>query len=111
MTSEEIIEKLLRKKHITPTEALIILKDIAKNTITKHKYSDYDSWMGTSSPIATMYGVTSTGSGYGGPSIFDSLDTNGILGSLKIDDSTGLTIVNDKTTNNYYDAVNSGPIK
>ena len=108
MTSEEIIERLLRQKRISPKEALIILKDLAKIAISKPKETSSifdDAWR--SAPVTCMYGV-STPSYTGGTNL---LDIDALFG----DDSSNATTASNKsvdntiTTNAY--AINSGPIK
>lgn len=65
MTSEEIIQKLLDEKKISASEALTILKDLARIGITV--ISDElipDSWKDTSSrtPVTVLYGVVPSNS-------------------------------------------------
>lgn len=108
MTSEEIIERLLRQKHISPKEALIILKDLAKIAISKPKETSSifdDAWKST--PVTCMYGV-STPSYTGGTNL---LDIDALFGD---DSSNAITASNKSvdntiTTNAY--AINSRPIK
>ena len=108
MTSEEIIERLLRQKHISPKEALIILKDLAKIAISKPRETNSifdDVWR--SAPITCMYGV-STPSYTGGINL---MDTDALLSNDSSNDITASnkSVDNTITTNAY--AINSGPIK
>jgi hypothetical protein len=75
MTSEEIIQRLLDEKKISASEALIILKDLARIGMTV--ISDEiipDSWKGTATKpnpynaTVVMYGVT--------PTIYDNNNSN-----------------------------------
>ena len=107
MTSEEIIERLLRQKRISPKEALIILKDLAKIAVSKkpERSSIFDdTWR--SAPITCMYGVT-TPSYTGGTNL---IDMNALLGNDFSSDITASNknIDNTITTNAY---ANSGSIK
>lgn len=107
MTSEEIIERLLRQKRISPKEALIILKDLAKIAISKPKVTSSifdDAWKST--PATYPYGVN-TPSYTGGTNL---LDIDALFG----DDPSNNTIsdenVNNTITANAY-AIDSRPIK
>lgn len=43
MTSEEIIERLIEEKHITVKEAMIIMKDLAKESVSRMFYPKNDT--------------------------------------------------------------------
>lgn len=106
MTSEEIIERLLRQKHISPKEALVMLKDLAKIAVSKpkEKISIFDdAWKST--PITCMYGVTPS---YTGGNNFIDMDTLFSDDSSNDITASNKSVDNTITTNAY---ANSGPIK
>ncbi len=63
MTCEDIIQRLLDEKHITVKEAMIMIKELVKNSIPNVSFpgapeKEKDFWK--PNDIVVMYGITTT---------------------------------------------------